>query len=82
MSTNFVISDGALIMVTVHILAEKSDLFDAIISQVANFIHDGGGGPVPLATPYERHYTKAAHVITASHNANPGVQGLFVATDR
>ena len=63
----------ALVVVAVNVLAKKGYFFDSIVSEVANLIKDGCCGPIPFTSPYKWHYTEAAHVIAATHDADPGI---------
>ena len=72
----------ALIVIAVNILTKKRDFSDSIVSQVANLIKDGCCRPIPFTTPYKWYYTEAAHVIAATHNADPGIEAVLIVPDR
>jgi hypothetical protein len=73
-----VLSYGTLIIIAVHILAQKGDLLDTLISKVFDFVHNTSHRPITLSTSHKRHDTETTHVITSAHNTDPRIKVLLV----
>ena len=67
-----------LVMVAVDVLAKQCNLSDPVISQVPDFVYYWGGWAIPFPASHEWDDAEAAHVIAASHDAEPGVLLVLV----
>lgn len=55
-------------MITINILAQKGNLFDALLLQLLDLLKDSLDISTPFSPPHEGHDAKRAHIIAASHN--------------
>ena len=67
-----------VIVVGIYILSQKCDFFKTFIAEEPDFIFDGGSRAAALPAARERDDTEAAHVVTATHNGDPGMQLVLV----
>ena len=59
-------------------MSKESDLFEALVTQVADFILNRVSWSTPLTATGEGNNAETAHVVAATHDGDPRMQLVFV----